>query len=53
MHGKGTGSVLASANFLISYGESLQVGGRVLRAEPNAKEKGKLGEACGSGTEST
>jgi hypothetical protein len=48
VHGKGTRSVLASANFLISYVQSVQeVGSQVPLTEPNGKGKGKLGEESG------
>jgi hypothetical protein len=46
VHGKGTGSVVASANFLTSYSESLQV-------EGPENGKGKVGEVNRSGTMNT
>jgi hypothetical protein len=49
MHGRGTGSVLGSANFVVSYAESLQVGGQTMRPDPDTKGKGKLGEARSDG----
>jgi ribonuclease HI len=47
VHGKGTGSILGSMNFLTSYSESLQEGGR--RKPGGADNKGKTKIADGAG----
>jgi hypothetical protein len=51
IHGRGTGSVVGSANFIVSYAESLQVGGRRMCPDPDMKGKGKLVEARSAGAE--
>jgi hypothetical protein len=42
VHGKGTGSVMGSANFLTSYSDSLQIESSIQQAGPTEKGKGKV-----------
>jgi hypothetical protein len=41
IHGTGTGSIIGSANFLVSYGESLDIASRGIKAS-GAADKGKV-----------
>lgn len=48
IHGKGTGSIRGSVQFLVSYSESLNIIHHGQGALPDAKGKAKIDEGCGT-----
>jgi hypothetical protein len=53
VHGKGTDSVMGSANFLTSYSDSLQIESSIQQAGPTEKGKAKVGEVARPGKMNT